>query len=75
MEYNVENIKILIKVLRNKKDSNVYLKDKALRIYYSNINTIGVSKEESKHILMPFPLFETLTKRFIYDEIIPRKGS
>jgi hypothetical protein len=75
MEYNIENIKLLVKILRNKKDSSVYLKDKALRIYYSNINTIDITREESKYTLMPFHLFETLTKRFIDDEIIPRKNS
>lgn len=70
MEYNVTNIKYLVKVLRNKKDSSFWMKDKALKNYYSNIGLVDKDDETSKHVLMPYPMFKSLTKKYIYDEVV-----
>jgi 16S rRNA U1498 N3-methylase RsmE len=69
MTYNSENIKYLVKVLRNKKDTNIRLVNTALSKYYGNINKTEVTDAE----LMDEKLFYTLCKKFIYDQSICRK--
>ncbi len=70
MEYSRENIRTLVKKMRNKKDSTFRLKDKALRIYYSNMKNITEDDIDALNKLMPYPLFKTLVKKYIYDEVI-----
>lgn len=71
MQYNLENVKILVRKLRERKESTLRLKDKALRNYYTQIQNIEEDKrEQSIQILFPQPLFETLWRRYIEDEII-----
>ena len=71
MEYNLENVKVLIKKLRERKESTLRLKDKALRNYYTQIQNIEESKRENSiHLLFPKPLFETLWKRYMDDIVL-----
>jgi hypothetical protein len=71
MEYNLENVKILVRKMRNKKDSTLRLKDKALRNYYTHYKNIEEDKrEQSLHILFPKPMFDVLCRKYIYDEVI-----
>jgi hypothetical protein len=70
MEYSRENIRTLVKKMRNKKDSTFRLKDKALRIYYSNMKNITGDDIDALNKLMPYPLFKTLVDKYIYDKII-----
>jgi hypothetical protein len=65
MTHNLENIKYLVHVLNNKKESTFRLKDKALRNYYKNIGNVDLNNEESKNVLMPYPLFRTLVNKFL----------
>jgi len=71
MQYNLENVKVLVKKLRERKESTLRLKDKALRNYYTQIQNIEEDKRENSiHILFPQQLFETLWRRYMEDEIL-----
>jgi 16S rRNA U1498 N3-methylase RsmE len=61
MIYNNENIRHLVKVLRNKKDTNIRLVDIALNKYYSNINKTDVTEKD----LMDEKMFYYLSNKFL----------
>ena len=61
MTYDINNIRHLVKVLRNKKDTTLELVNKTLSKYYRNVNKPNVTEKE----LMDEKMFYYLSNKFL----------
>jgi hypothetical protein len=69
-EYNVNNIKLLVKAIRNKKLSTLKIADIALAKYYANISSVDINDINAPKILMDEKLFDVLIRKYFFQEVL-----
>jgi hypothetical protein len=65
MTHNITNIKVLIKVIKNKRYTTFKLAEVAIKRYHYKINTLDLNNPKSAEDLLPSRMFYTLVKKFL----------
>ena len=65
MTHNITNIKVLIKVIKNKRYTTFKLAEVAIKRYHYKINTLNLNNPKSAEDLLPSRMFYTLVKKFL----------